>query len=251
MSYYRLWNLNLFLQINSTSSSTNNIVQARKNNVKFFIIDSFGFFGYMFEDLGEIFKYEKSVTVKDNVVETRNVNQSDFMDIDSEVDSSNTSSVVQHVVKKTVEKQVTKEFTASCVEFPRAMRKTLDHNSNTVFFAVKILYGFYNQHGRWPQPSSKEDMDNIIELKNKEIQHLTNNAPRRSVVKKITDSFVNMLVQHCGSEISPVCAILGGIVGQEIVKVICQNDDPYVNFFFFNGIDSEESGIVSNIFAPS
>lgn len=36
-------------------------------------------------------------------------------------------------------------------------------------------------------------------------------------------------------EISPVCAVMGGIVGQEVLKAISHKDKPIQNFFFLNG----------------
>lgn len=36
------------------------------------------------------------------------------------------------------------------------------------------------------------------------------------------------------AEISPVCAIMGGVLAQEIVKVVTEREAPHNNFFFFN-----------------
>lgn len=38
-----------------------------------------------------------------------------------------------------------------------------------------------------------------------------------------------------GAEVSPVCAVMGGIVGQELLKAISRKDEPIQNFFFFQG----------------
>ena len=46
-------------------------------------------------------------------------------------------------------------------------------------------------------------------------------------------------------DISPVCAILGGVVGQEMIKAVSKKDTPHNNFFFFNSNDF--SGVVENI----
>jgi ubiquitin-like 1-activating enzyme E1 A len=43
--------------------------------------------------------------------------------------------------------------------------------------------------------------------------------------------------QQWGCEVSPVAAILGGIMGQEVVKAISKRDEPICNFFVFNGDD--------------
>jgi hypothetical protein len=58
-------------------------------------------------------------------------------------------------------------------------------------------------------------------------------------------SFIEDFVRNLGCEISPVCAIMGGIVAQEIIKIICHNDQPFYNFLFFNGDD--DSALVENL----
>jgi hypothetical protein len=41
-----------------------------------------------------------------------------------------------------------------------------------------------------------------------------------------------------GRELSPVCAIVGGILAQQIIKVVTGKDEPFTNFFFYNALDS-------------
>jgi len=36
-------------------------------------------------------------------------------------------------------------------------------------------------------------------------------------------------------ELAPVCAVVGGILGQEIIKAISGNEEPLNNFFFYDG----------------
>ena len=37
------------------------------------------------------------------------------------------------------------------------------------------------------------------------------------------------------ADVAPVCAIVGGIWGQEILKVISKKDEPICNYFFYEG----------------
>lgn len=46
-------------------------------------------------------------------------------------------------------------------------------------------------------------------------------------------------------QVSPVCAILGGVLAQEIIKAVSQKDPPHNNFFFFTSEDS--AGVVECI----
>jgi len=50
---------------------------------------------------------------------------------------------------------------------------------------------------------------------------------------------------NCLAALSPVCAITGGVLAQEIIKAVSQRDAPHNNFFFYNGIES--SGLVDRI----
>ena len=44
---------------------------------------------------------------------------------------------------------------------------------------------------------------------------------------------------------APVAAIVGGILGQEVIKAISNKDAPHNNFFFYNPLES--CGVVETI----
>ena len=47
------------------------------------------------------------------------------------------------------------------------------------------------------------------------------------------------------AELSPVCAIVGGIGGQDAIKVLSSKDMPIQNFFLFDS--QRNKGLVENI----
>ncbi|TMW59974.1 hypothetical protein Poli38472_000016 [Pythium oligandrum] len=51
------------------------------------------------------------------------------------------------------------------------------------------------------------------------------------------------LVQVAQVDLAPVCAILAGILGQEVIKAVSQKDEPICNYFYFDGA----AGIVRRI----
>mmetsp|Transcript_5076 Transcript_5076/g.11087 ORF Transcript_5076/g.11087 Transcript_5076/m.11087 type:complete len:331 (-) Transcript_5076:873-1865(-) len=61
----------------------------------------------------------------------------------------------------------------------------------------------------------------------------------REVVTEIVEQALE------GVEVSPVCAVLGGIVGQELIKSISGKDEPVKNFFFFDGLTG--NGLILDI----
>ena len=44
------------------------------------------------------------------------------------------------------------------------------------------------------------------------------------------------------SELSPVCAVVGGVLAQEVIKALSAKDRPYTNTFFYNG--QQSTGII-------
>ena len=56
---------------------------------------------------------------------------------------------------------------------------------------------------------------------------------------------VSVCHSHCVAALSPVCAVTGGILGQELIKAVSQRDVPHNNFFFYNALDT--SGTVDRI----
>ena len=53
------------------------------------------------------------------------------------------------------------------------------------------------------------------------------------------------MLQLLFSELSPVAAIVGGVLAQEIIKVISNKDAPHNNFFLYNPM--ETCGVVETI----
>lgn len=53
------------------------------------------------------------------------------------------------------------------------------------------------------------------------------------------------LWRWCVSELSPVCAVVGGVLAQEVIKAISAKDRPYMNSFLYNG--QQNTGIVEQL----
>lgn len=52
------------------------------------------------------------------------------------------------------------------------------------------------------------------------------------------------LIRNVSGELVPICAIIGGIVSQEIIKIVSKKDDPIVNSLYFDGLSG--AGIIEN-----
>jgi len=48
--------------------------------------------------------------------------------------------------------------------------------------------------------------------------------------------FCRALASCAEADLVPVCAILGGVLGQEVIKAVSQKDEPICNYFYFDGL---------------
>ncbi|XP_029335112.1 SUMO-activating enzyme subunit 1 [Mus caroli] len=101
------------------------------------------------------------------------------------------------------------------------------------YFLLQVLLKFRTDKGRDPTCDSyEEDAELLLQIRSDVCDSLGLSP----------DLLPDDFVRYCFSEMAPVCAVVGGILAQEIVKALSQRDPPHNNFFFFDGMKG--SGIV-------
>uniref|UniRef100_A0A1S4CE90 Uncharacterized protein n=1 Tax=Nicotiana tabacum TaxID=4097 RepID=A0A1S4CE90_TOBAC len=104
--------------------------------------------------------------------------------------------------------------------------------------SVAVIERFEELEGRNPGETSADDLPNVQKLRKELCEaHCLNES-------QIPDSLLQRLIAS-RSEFPPVCAIIGGILGQEVIKAISGKGDPLKNFFFFDAMDGK--GIIEDI----
>lgn len=58
---------------------------------------------------------------------------------------------------------------------------------------------------------------------------------KAGVAEGVTAAYLAELAQNSGYELAPVCAVVGGMVANEVIKVISGKERPINNTFFFDG----------------
>ena len=190
-----------------TRESINDI--CREKGIKFFCGDVYGFFGYFFSDLGT-HEFAVEIPVKKTPAQADD-------DSPAKKNKFEESTVT---VKKVLRFCSYKD--ALCEDWSKRSRKEL-RNSSPVFFILSILDEFRSKHDRLP---SRDDTEELLKIKT---QVLSNNSVKESFVD---DDFAT----SCFSILSPVAAVVAGVLGQEIIKAISMKDAPHKNFFFFDGL---------------
>ncbi|CAI0446493.1 unnamed protein product, partial [Linum tenue] len=114
----------------------------------------------------------------------------------------------------------------------------LQRRTSKLYFAMRVIESFEEANGRNPGVFSVEDVPAVLQLKRKLCE-----------AQSVSESFVpDTLLERLviGSiEFPPVCAIIGGILGQEVIKAISGKGDPVKNFFYFDVVDGK--GVIEDI----
>ncbi|XP_016344270.1 SUMO-activating enzyme subunit 1-like isoform X3 [Sinocyclocheilus anshuiensis] len=192
-------------------------------NIKVFCGDVYGYHGYMFSDLGQEHHY---VEEKPKVVKGSNKANDGPEAKKLKVDPNETT-----MVKKTVSFCSLKA--ALEVDWTNEKAKNNLKRIPVDYFLLQVLLKFRTDKGRDPQPDSfAEDSQLLLQIRNDVLETMGLSS----------ELLPNTFVSYCFSEMAPVCAVVGGVLGQEIVKALSQRDAPHRNFFFFDGLKG--SGVV-------
>ncbi|PAV16890.1 sumo-activating enzyme subunit 1 [Pyrrhoderma noxium] len=64
---------------------------------------------------------------------------------------------------------------------------------------------------------------------------LTHNKVKTKVISKVPDEFLDAITETAGHEFSPVCAVIGGVLAQDMLKALSRREQPITNLFVFDG----------------
>ncbi|KAF6148435.1 hypothetical protein GIB67_038790 [Kingdonia uniflora] len=120
--------------------------------------------------------------------------------------------------------------------------KALSKKVSMLYFAMRVIERFELVKGRTPGEISIADLPSLLKLKKELCETQSLNESH------IPDSLLERLILGGTQEHPPVCAIIGGILGQEVIKVTSGKGDPIKNFFFYDVMDGK--GIIEDISVP-
>ncbi|KAE9610151.1 putative THIF-type NAD/FAD binding protein [Lupinus albus] len=116
--------------------------------------------------------------------------------------------------------------------------RALHRRMSKLYFAMRVIEKYEEAEGRRVGEVSIADLPGVLKL-NKEL--CTSNSLSESHVPA---DLLERLVTNT-TEFPPVCAIIGGILGQEVIKAISGKGDPLKNFFLFDAFDGK--GVIEDI----
>uniref|UniRef100_A0A3Q3J5W2 THIF-type NAD/FAD binding fold domain-containing protein n=1 Tax=Monopterus albus TaxID=43700 RepID=A0A3Q3J5W2_MONAL len=187
-----------------------------QRNIKVFCGDVYGYYGYMFCNLGQEHNY---VEEKPKLVKPTGESNNGPEAKRAKVDPNQTT-----MVKKTASFCTLKE--ALEVDWTSEKARAGLKRTPVDYFLLHVLLKFRTDKGRDPDPQSFADDSQLLrQIRDDVLEALGVSSDL------LNDDFIS----YCFSEMSPVCAVVGGVLGQEVVKALSQRDAPHRNFFFFDG----------------
>eukprot|EP00240_Pyramimonas_obovata_P000304 CAMPEP_0118925072 /NCGR_PEP_ID=MMETSP1169-20130426/2996_1 /TAXON_ID=36882 /ORGANISM="Pyramimonas obovata, Strain CCMP722" /LENGTH=1012 /DNA_ID=CAMNT_0006866271 /DNA_START=199 /DNA_END=3237 /DNA_ORIENTATION=- len=96
----------------------------------------------------------------------------------------------------------------------------------------QALDKFQEEEGHLPRPGDAGDAAKLLAL----VKAV--NAASKEPVEEIEESLVTMLAYGASGELSPMAAMFGGLVGQELVKACTGKFQPLNQYFYFDSAES-------------
>jgi ubiquitin-like 1-activating enzyme E1 A len=59
-------------------------------------------------------------------------------------------------------------------------------------------------------------------------------------LEQVAPPHMEQVARHADAELAPVCAIVGGVVASEVIKIISGKGAPINNAFFFDALQTSE-----------
>jgi hypothetical protein len=97
----------------------------------------------------------------------------------------------------------------------------------TTWLGIQLLYHYELVNSRLPT-----DAKHLIAFKNEFLKAKLFDSGF------LSDEFCVQLARIATTELNFICAIVGGVFGQEIIKIISRDADPIDNYFVYDGIEN-------------
>lgn len=180
--------------------------KCRTANTKFYMVLDFGYYGFMFNDLGREFKfqYEQFSNLKATEPEP---------DIDSRPRKK--MRIHSPTPKKSNSESKDKQTITDALPYVTFRDMVASDYDDPTLTLILAMLEFYSQFKRLPS-SVDEDLKILENL---------------LAGKKLNDSWKECIY----GSLSSVCAIAGGIAGQDMIRALSGRDIPICNTFVFDG----------------
>lgn len=203
----------------------NSLIRKITPTVVFYYTATLGKLGFGFVDAG----VEHKFSVKETVISETNLD-----DDDDGPDKKRARTDV--TIKKEVKKEIMKEKKISYVPLSTAMNVKagkagvgLTKRTNPLFVVLHVLFKFYDEKNRYPK-NRVDDTADLLRIEKEVLDEL--GLPEEHFVKQLRGYEYDRFVY---GEYSSITTVVGGILGQDLIRCITKHESPIRNFFLFCG----------------
>ena len=101
-----------------------------------------------------------------------------------------------------------------------------------IWVLYRCLLEIQSQTGCWAEEYGNSEDD---EKKTEDLKSIVGDYLTAQNVSNVTDDDVSQMLVAGMAQVAPVCAVLGGIIGNEVIKVISGKGEPANNTLLFDG----------------
>lgn len=189
--------------------------------VVFYYAGTVGKLGFGFVDAGKEHKFH----VKEKKID------------DCDLDEMSDEPVCKKAkVSKSNENEILKEKTISFVPLASALKVKagkagagLTKRTNPMFIALHVLFKFYEEKQRFPK-TRVDDHEDILRLEKEVLEEL--GLPEEPFIAKLRELYYERYVY---GEYASITTIVGGVLGQDLIRSVTHQASPIRNFFLFWG----------------
>ncbi|KAI5783788.1 hypothetical protein FPQ18DRAFT_298574 [Pyronema domesticum] len=196
----------------------------RSHSIPFYAAATYGLYGFIFADL-LVHSYVLK-RIKSNVA-TRLGPESRTRSIISTRETQEGETRLEHVTKQETFCPLS-EALSSMVDssWPLRRKKKLP----SVLPGIMAMLQFTAIHNRLPDPDvTREDLKEFVRI-------ITPETERMGLPVELNEvGFMRSFLQNATAELSPVAAILGGVLAQDAINVLAKTEQPVGNFCVFDG----------------
>ncbi|KAF2902143.1 hypothetical protein ILUMI_04051 [Ignelater luminosus] len=186
----------------------------RNSNVQFICGDVFGMFGYSLADFQEHEFYEDQVKLPTKTKRTHEGKPTETSEKTTVKIQRKLSYPPIDQVLPTSEKKIVKSGVPGKTK-----------RCNELYYLMRLLIQFRDQNNRDPSFNSKEDdLKKLKEIREEIIHRYQVNE------EKLREDVFNLIF----GEVVPVCAVVGGVIAQEVIKAVSHKEVPIHNLFLLN-----------------
>ncbi|VEN34947.1 unnamed protein product [Callosobruchus maculatus] len=183
----------------------------RSEKIKLIFGDTFGMFGYTVSD------FEKHIYYEDQVQLIGKKRKHDGAE-------KTTVKVKGEITYPELNKVIILPNTKQSADSIKKSKRR-----NELFYVMLALIEFRNRHNRNPTTSTKkEDIESLEKIKSEIFSLYQVDESKSKLSKDIFDIIFG--------EVVPICAVLGGVIAQEVIKAVSNKEVPINNVFLFDPI---------------